>query len=207
MPIITMAASNFELRLMFLYFGNFNLKIFSRCSYFTYSISPKYYLQLKCYPAAALGIGSELPVMWVWRSGVMRFTVHHGHCSCVPLCPLCLCSSVLTVPVSSLPTVPLSLSAHCFCVPLCPLCLCPSVLTVFCVPLLPTVPLSLCVPLCPLYRCPSVIIVSVSLFFHCAAVLLCSLLLSAHGTWETTRIFRLRSWSKAMRPLRRPVIV
>ena len=78
MPIITMAASNFELMSMFLYFGNFNLKTFSRCSYFTYSISPKYYLQLKCYPAAALGIGSELPVMWVQRSGVMRFTVHRG---------------------------------------------------------------------------------------------------------------------------------
>ena len=74
MPIITIAA------FMFLYFGNFNLKTFSTCSYFkfTYSISPKYYLQLKCYPAAALGIGSELPLMWVWRSGVMGFTVHHG---------------------------------------------------------------------------------------------------------------------------------
>ena len=91
MPIITMTASNFELRLMFLYFGNFNLKTFSICSYFTYSISPKYYLQLKCYLAAALGIGSELPLMWVWRSGVMRFTVHHGRGGDpgVPVSPLC----------------------------------------------------------------------------------------------------------------------
>ena len=91
MPIIMMAASNFELRFMFLYFGNFNLKTFSRCSYFTCSISPKYYLQLKCYPAAALGIGSELPVMWVWRSGVMRFTVHHGRGGApgVPVSSLC----------------------------------------------------------------------------------------------------------------------
>ena len=99
---------------MFLNFGNFNLKAFSRCCYFTYSISPKYYLQLKCYPAAALGIGSELPVMWVWRSGVMG-----------------LRKSVFTVPeflfthrasiYPSVLTVSVSLFAHCAIVALCSL--------------------------------------------------------------------------------------